>query len=64
MTIFGFLLFVVVLGVILWLVCRFIPMDPTIKTVLIVLCVAIILLVFVNAIGGLGGFDRPLPRLH
>jgi hypothetical protein len=53
----------IVLGVILWLVNTYIPMDPKIKTILNVVIVIIVILWLLNMIGFLGG-TMPIYRVR
>jgi hypothetical protein len=64
MTIIGFIVLCVVLGLVVWLLCRLVPMDPTIKNVLVIAVVVILVLVFLQAIGAFGGLDRPIPQIR
>lgn len=56
----GLLLFLIIIGVVLYLVGQ-IPMDPAI---LLVIRVVAILLVVLYVIQAFGLVDVPLPRLH
>ena len=51
---------IVVIGVVLYLVKQYVPMDPPIKTLLTVVVVLIVILWLVRTFVG----DIPLPRLH
>jgi hypothetical protein len=64
MTIAGFILLVVVLGVVLWLVCTYIPMPQPIKTVLVVAVVIIIVVLLIDALGLFGVLNAPIPRVR
>lgn len=51
MTLIGFLLFIVITGVVLWLIKRYVPMDEAIKTILTVIVIILILLVALEFFG-------------
>lgn len=64
MSILGFLVFVLVLGLATWLIVTYVPMPQPIKTVLVVCVVIIIVLVLLNATGMLGGSLGNIPRVR
>lgn len=51
MSLIGLLLFIVILGVVLWLLKTYVPMDPAIKTILTVIVVIIIMLIVLQFFG-------------
>lgn len=61
----GLVLTLIVVGVLLWLANKYIPMDPTIKKILnivVVICVVVWLLHAFGVIGRVG--DVPVPQLR
>ena len=54
----------IVVGVLLWLVNAFIPMDAKIKQILNVVVVICVVLWLLYQFGVLGGRDIPVPRLR
>ncbi|HJX54589.1 MAG TPA: Thivi_2564 family membrane protein [Polyangia bacterium] len=67
MSILGLFCLIIVVGVLLWAVNRFLPMAPPIKTLLNI--VAVVALVFVilytfGVFGYLEQFRTPVPRLR
>lgn len=54
MTLIGLIVTLVVVGVILWLVNTYVPMDQKIKTILNVIVVIIVVLWLLQAVGLLG----------
>jgi bacteriorhodopsin len=57
----------IVVGVLLWLVNTYIPMDGKIKRILnvvVVICVIIWLLYVFGILGPGRGVDIPVPRVH
>jgi hypothetical protein len=56
-TLLSLVLTIVVVGVLLWLVESFIPMDPTIKRVLVVAVVVFLVLWIISATGLLDTLD-------
>lgn len=59
MTLFGFLIFAIIVGVLLWLVVTYIPMPQPVKA-LIVAATCILLLIYLATIVGV--MDWPLVR--
>lgn len=63
MTIIGLLITLVVIGVLLWLVNSYIPMDPKIKQILNVVVVIVVVLwllgIFIGY-GSLGPLNQPV----
>ena len=60
MTLLGVIVFLVVVGVILWLVNAFIPMDPKIKTILNVVVVIIVVIVLLRMLGLISYLNTPI----
>jgi len=54
----------IVVGVLLWLVNAFIPMDAKIKQILNVVVVICVVLWLLYQFGVLGGRDIPVPQLR
>ena len=54
----------IVVGLILWAINNFIPMDPKIKMILNVVVIICILLYVLSAFGLLSGASAPLPRIR
>jgi len=65
MPIFSILITLIVVGVVLWLVNTYIPMDQKIKTILNVVVVIIVILWLLNAFTGFGFWsDMHMGRMH
>jgi 1-acyl-sn-glycerol-3-phosphate acyltransferase len=60
MTIISVLMILVVIGVVLWLINKFIPMDGKIKAILNAVIVILVILWLLNAFGVIG----PLSNIH
>ena len=58
------LITLIVIGILLWLVNTYIPMDQKIKTILNVVVVICVVLWLLSVFGVLGAVDVPLPRVH
>ena len=58
-----FILAVVLIGVVLWLVTTYVPMDARIKNLLVILSIIGIIIWFISLIGLLGGLNAPFPRI-
>ena len=53
-----------VVGVLLWLVTTYIPMDPTIKRIIVAVVIICIVLWLLQVFGVLGLVNTPIPRIH
>jgi len=60
MTLLGVLVPLIVIGLILWLVFRYIPMIEPVKTIITIVAVIVIILWLANAFGVLGYLNAPL----
>lgn len=58
MSLVGLVVTLIVVGVLLWLVNTYIPMDPKIKTILNVVIVIAVVLWLLSAFGVLSGLDN------
>jgi len=54
MSVFSLLILLVLVGVVLWLVNTYIPMDKKIKTILNVVVVILVILGLLNSFGAIG----------
>jgi hypothetical protein len=57
-------LVIIVVGVLLWLVTTYVPMDATIKRILVGVVVILLVLWLLQVFGVLSLVDTPVPRLH
>lgn len=57
-------LVLIVIGVLLWLVNTYIPMDAKIKQVINVVVIICVVLWLLQVFGVLGLVNTPVPRLH
>jgi len=64
MTLISFVVTLMVVGILLWLINTYIPMDPKIKTILNIVVVIIIILWLLNVFGILGALDVPIRRVQ
>lgn len=60
MTLIGLIVVLVIVGVVLWLINTYIPMDPKIKTILNVAVVIVVVLWLLQSLGLVG----PLGSIH
>lgn len=60
----GLIVTLIIVGVLLWLVNTYVPMDPKIKNILNVVVVIIVILWLLNVFGLLPFADMPVPRVH
>lgn len=51
-------LIIIVVGVLLWLAVRFIPMEPNVKNILVAVVVIVLVLFILRAFGLLDTIDR------
>lgn len=58
------ILILIVVGVLLWLVNNYVPMDAKIKNILNVVVVIVVVLWLLNVFGVLGLANMPVPRIH
>lgn len=54
----------VVIGVLLWLLNTYVPMDQKIKTIINVVVVICVVLWLLSVFGLLGLANQPMPRIH
>ncbi|HEX9739495.1 MAG TPA: Thivi_2564 family membrane protein [Ignavibacteriaceae bacterium] len=57
MSLISLVLVLVVVGVVLWLINKFIPMQATIKKILNVVVIIVVILWLLNAFGIIGSLD-------
>lgn len=58
------LIVLIVVGILLWLVNEYIPMDGKIKKILNVVVVICVVIWLLEVFGVLGAIDVPVPRLR
>lgn len=58
------IILLIVIGIMLWLVNTYIPMDQKIKTILNVVVVVVVLLWLLRIFGVLGALNVPIERIH
>lgn len=54
----------IVIGVLMWLVNAYIPMDARIKQILNIVVIIAVVIWLLNAFGVLGSLNGPIPRLR
>lgn len=64
MSVISLILTLVLIGVLIWAVTTYIPMDPGIKTLIRVVGIVIALFVVLNAFGVIGGLNMRVPSVH
>ncbi len=64
MTLLGLVVTLIVIGVLLWLVNAYIPMDPKIKNILNIVVVIVVVLWLLSVFGLLPMANVPIPRVH
>jgi hypothetical protein len=65
MSLINLLIVLVVIGVVVWAVCAYIPMEPGIKTLIRIVGVLVAVLYVLSAFGILGGFTGlQVPRIR
>lgn len=63
MTLLGLIVLLVIVGVVLYLVNRMIPMDARVKTILNVVVILVVCVWVLSELGVLGTLNRPV-RIH
>jgi hypothetical protein len=58
------LLVLIVIGVLLWLACNYIPMDATIKKIIVAVAIICVVVWLLQVFGLLGLANVPVPRVH
>lgn len=58
------LLVIIVVGVLVWLACRFIPMQPPFQQLLIGVAVIFVVLYLLQAFGVLHLINQPVPQVR
>jgi len=66
MTILGLILSLVIIGLVVWLLVKYVPMVESIRSIVIIVAVLICLLIVLQAFGllGAGVLTAPVPRVH
>lgn len=62
MPLINLLFALIIIGVVLWLINNYLPMDPPIKTLINVVIVITVLLWLLTTLSGIGGFYIGHPR--
>ena len=63
MTLLSLIVLFVAVGLVLYLITRYIPMEPAIKNLLVIAVVIILVLYLLSATGLLGPLNVPIGRL-
>ena len=64
MGLFEFFVICIVVGVVVYLINAFIPMDANIKRLITIAAIVVLVLIFLNAMGLFGIRDPQIPRLR
>ena len=64
MTLVGLVLTLMVVGLLLWVINTYIPMEARIKQILNVVVIVAVVLWLLNAFGVLAAINVPLTRVH
>lgn len=64
MTIVGLILILVILGLVCWLLVRYIPMVEPIRSIVVIVFVLVALLLVLQAFGLMGALDTPVPHIR
>ena len=60
MTLLSLILTIVVVGVVLWLINTYVPMQSTVKSILNIVVVIVLVVWLLNAFGLIGPLTRPI----
>lgn len=58
------IILLVLIGVALWAVNTYVPMDPKIKNIMNIVVVIAVVLWLLSIFGLLSGLDAPIPQVH
>ena len=64
MGLFEYFILCIVVGVVVYLINAFIPMDANIKRLITIAAIIVLVLIFLNAMGLFGIRDPQIPRLR
>lgn len=64
MGLFEYFILCIVVGVVVYLINAFIPMDVNIKRLITIAAIVVLVLIFLNAMGLFGIRDPQIPRLR
>lgn len=59
-----FFILCLVVGLVVWLIHAYTPIPPAIKQLILIVAIIVLVLVLLSAMGILGGFDVPIPRVR
>ena len=60
MSLLSLILTIVVVGVVLWLINTYVPMQATVKNILNIVVVTVLIVWLLNAFGLIGPLNRPI----
>lgn len=63
MSILGFILLCVVLGLVVWLIRTYVPLPEPIQTIILVAVIIVLVIALLNALGIFSLMDTPIPRI-
>ncbi len=64
MSILGLVLFIVILGIVAWLINTYLPLPAPFKTIILVILIVVAVVVTLNAFGLLGSLNTAVPHLR
>lgn len=64
MGLISYIILVLVVGLIVWVVNTYAPIDARFKQLILVAAIVVLVLIFLSALLGLGSFDVAIPRLR
>lgn len=64
MTLIGLIITIMIVGILLWVINTYIPMDQKIKTILNIVVVIVLVFWLLQVFGVLGALDVPLRRIQ
>jgi hypothetical protein len=63
-TLIGLIITIMIVGILLWVINTYIPMDQKIKTILNIVVVIVLVFWLLQVFGVLGALDVPLRRIQ
>jgi hypothetical protein len=64
MTIFHLILVFVLVGLVLYLIKRFVPMEPVIYQIMVVIVVIMLIIWSLSIFGVIGALNQPVPKIR
>lgn len=64
MGLFEFFVICIIVGLVVWIINAYLPIEPKIKQLITIVAVVVLVLILLQAMGIFGGRDIQIPRLR